>query len=248
MNEIITLMNNRKSDRVFSGESVKQEDLDLILRTVQHAPTSIGAQQISLVVVEDKETIQKIAEYTGGQPQVASADKFVCVVVDFNRTKEGLQLIGKDQTVTSMVEGLLVGAVDAGIMVGALDTVIKSLGYGSTVIGGIRNNPQGMIDLLGLPQLTFPMVGITLGVISPEDTAQCKPRVPFESWAMYGRYDADKVKQGVLTYDKQLREWWDKQKLEEMPSYAGATARFYSALYYPNVKPTLEKQGFTMEH
>ena len=62
MNEIIKLMNSRKSDRVFSGEAVKQEDLDLILRTVQRAPTSIGAQQISLVVVEDTDTIQKIAE------------------------------------------------------------------------------------------------------------------------------------------------------------------------------------------
>lgn len=248
MNEIITLMNNRKSDRVFSGEPVKQEDLDLILRTVQHAPTSIGAQQTSLIVVEDKETIQKIAEFTGGQPQVAAADKFVCVVVDFNRTKEGLQLIEKGQTVTSMVEGLLIGAVDAGIMVGALDTVIKSLGYGCTVIGGIRNNPQGMIDLLGLPELTFPMVGITLGVVSPEDTAQPKPRVPFDSWVMYGQYDTDKVKQGVLTYDKQLREWWDNQGLQEMPSYAGALNRFYASLYYPHVKPTLIQQGFTMEH
>lgn len=248
MNEIITLMNRRKSDRVFSGEAVKQEDLDLILRTVQHAPTSIGAQQLSLIVVEDKDTIAKIAEYTGGQPQVASADKFVCVVADFNRTREAVQLNGASQTITTMVEGLLVGAVDAGIMVGALDTVIKSLGYGSTVIGGIRNNPQGMIDLLGLPPLTFPMVGITLGVVSSTDTAQPKPRVPFESFAMYGRYDADKVAQGVLTYDKELRTWWDEQGLTDMPSYVGATSRFYGALYYPSVKTTLQKQGFTLEY
>ncbi len=142
MNTIIEQQLNRRSVRDFSGEAVKAEDLTRILQAAQQAPTSINGQQISLVVTRDKDTIQKIAELAGGQPQVAGADVFVTVVVDYHRPASAMDAIDQSLVINQSAEGLMVGAVDAGIMLNAVQTAAESLGYGTTAIGGIRANPE----------------------------------------------------------------------------------------------------------
>ncbi|PZP11088.1 MAG: NADPH-dependent oxidoreductase, partial [Aliarcobacter butzleri] len=47
MNPIIKQLSERKSIRQFTGEFVKDEDLELIIKTAQRCPTSINGQQIS---------------------------------------------------------------------------------------------------------------------------------------------------------------------------------------------------------
>lgn len=244
MNPIIEQIKNRTSVRSFTGESVKEEDLKVIIEAAQQAPTSINAQQVSLIYTRNKDKIKKIAEIAGGQPQVASADVFITIVIDFNRTDIATSLAGKQQVIHSSAEGLVVSVGDAGIILNALQTAANSLGYGSTAIGGIRNDPDAMIELLSLPEKTYPIVGITLGIASTENAAQVKPRVPVESFAMEDRYDIKLVESGVKQYDKELRTWWDSQGLTSMRSYADETAAFYSQIYFPKVGKTLRKQGF----
>ncbi|GAM56434.1 hypothetical protein JCM19231_2580 [Vibrio ishigakensis] len=112
--------------RNFTGESVKEQDLQLILKAAQQAPTSINAQQVSLVITRNKENIQKIAEIAGGQPQVASADVFITIVIDYHRTAVATELAGKEQVIHRSAEGIVVGAGDAGIMLNALQTAANS--------------------------------------------------------------------------------------------------------------------------
>ncbi|MFV0344745.1 MAG: nitroreductase family protein [Bacteroidales bacterium] len=247
MNKTIENQLTRRSIRMFNGRTVKKEDLELIVKAGQHAPTSIGAQQISLVIVDDKKKIAKIAEYTGGQPQVAGADKFICIVIDFNRTNVACEAAGKEQIVQNTAEGLLVGAVDAGIMLSALETAAHSLGYGCTAIGGIRYNPKRMVELLGLPKNTFPVVGLTIGCIDEDNKPEIKPRVETDTFAFYNEYDSQKVTKGVVEYDTELRKWWDAQGMKDMKGYIDMVSSTYSQKYYPHVKSVLEEQGFGFE-
>ena len=243
-NAVLKQLLTRRSVREFTGESVREEDLELILKAAQQAPSSVNAQQVSLVITRNKETIQKIAEITGGQPQVAGADVFITFIIDFNRTAEACRLAGETQAIEQSAEGLMVGALDAGIMVASLQAAAESLGYGTTTIGGIRKNPQAMIDLLNLPKKTFPVVGTIIGVPNPEKFPQIKPRVPLKSFAMRERYDSERVLEGVLIYDKALRLWWDEQGMASMPAYVNSTAGFYKQIYYPYIWIAFENQGF----
>lgn len=244
MNQTIGQLLNRRSIRNFTGESVKEEDLKLILQATQQAPTSINGQQVSLVVTRDKAKIKQIAEIAGGQPQVATADVFVTVVIDYNRADAAMKYAGQEMVISKSAEGIVVGSVDAGIAVNALQTAAESFGYGTTVIGGIRANPQAMIDLLELPEKTYPALGSTIGVIDTNVESAVKPRVSLESYAMNEKYDAEKVAAGAIEYDEELRKWWDNIGLTEMPSYTAQTAQFYSTIYFPEVAKTLESQGF----
>jgi len=245
MNEIIKQLSSRKSIRQFTGENVKDEDLELILKTAQRCPTSINGQQISLVYTKDKQTIKKIAQFCGGQKQVETADVFITIVVDFNRTDFAVAQAGEQQQIHKAAEGVLVGAVDAGIMLNAIQISAESLGYGTTAIGAVRNEPEQMIKLLNLPSKTFPIVGTTIGVPTKEaKEAALKPRVPFESFAFEDEYDDKKVKDGVKTYEKQMKKFRVDHNMDYLQSYCEQTANYYKNIYFRRIEKNYKNQGF----
>lgn len=243
-NPTLALLRERRSVRAFTGEHVPQEDLHQILLATRQAPSSINAEGLSLVVVRDPERIAAIAQIAGGQPQVAGADVVVVFVVDYHRTGLAAQQHGREQVIQRSAEGVLVGAVDAGIALATFQTAAHSLGYATTAIGGIRNDPAGLIELLGLPEHTFPVVATTLGVADPEKLPRIKPRMPLASYAMEERYDAHAVAEGVRAYDEELRAWWDEQGMNQMPTWSQDTSGTYSVYYFPTVAASMEAQGF----
>lgn len=248
MNETIEQLLNRRSVRNFTGESISDEDLKTIFKAAQRCPTSINGQQISLVYTRDKTMLKKIAELCGGQKHIEEADVFVTFVIDFNRTDYALQSIGKKQVVEKSAEGIIVGAIDAGIMLSSLQTAAESLGYASTAIGSVRIKTQEFIELLNLPPKTYPLVGSTIGVGTAEaKNAPLKPRVPLESFVFENKYNDKKVKEGVDAYETELSEFRKSHGMDYKVSYKGQVASFYENFYLPQVKSSFEKQGFKFE-
>lgn len=247
-NPTIKQLQNRKSIRHFTGEHISEEDLQLIFKTAQRAPTSINGQQISLVYTRDKAKLKHISELCGGQAHIATADVFVGIVIDFNRTNIITESVGKKHVIEQSAEGIMFGAIDAGIMLIHLQTAAEALGYGTTCIGAVRENSDTMIQLFNLPKKTFLAVGCTIGI--PTESAKnapLKPRVALESFAMEEGYDNEKVKEGVLAYDKTFKAFREATGSGSMPSYAELTSNAYSSIYYRKTGKVLEAQGFAFK-
>ena len=104
-------------------------------------------------------------------------------------------------------DGILVGAVDAGIMLNTIQTAAGALGYGTTAIGAVRSNPEKFIEMLNLPKHVYPIVGTTTGVSAKNELKTPKPRIPLDSFAFDEKYDAEKVKEGVEIFEKEFRNW-----------------------------------------
>ena len=243
-NDVLAVLRSRRSVRAFTGAHVDDDDLAAILLATRQAPSSINAEGLSLVVVRERDRIESLAAAAGGQVQVATADAVVVFVVDFHRTGLAAARWGTEQVVQDTAEGVLVGAVDAGIALATFQAAAHSLGYGTTAIGAIRRDLGRVVELLGLPEHTFPVVASTIGVPDPERLPRLKPRMPLGSYAMPERYDADAVAAGAQAYDAELRAWWDEQGLTEMGTWSQDTSRTYSTYYFPRVAATLRAQGF----
>ena len=244
-NQVINQLGNRKSIRQFTGESVSEEDFELIIKVEQRCPTSVNGQQISLVYTKDKEKIKQIAEICAGQIQVETADIFITIVVDFNRTAFAVEQAGEEQQIHKSAEGILVGAVDAGIMLNAIQVAAESLGYGTTAIGAVRNNPLAMIDLLNLPARTFPILGTTIGISSKEaKEAPLKPRIPLKSFAFEDTYNDEKSKAGVLEYEEDMKRYREDNNMDYLQSYCKQTASYYKNVYFRKIAESYKKQGF----
>ena len=241
MNETLRTQQAHHSIRSFTNTPVSDEMLAQIIAAAHRAPTSMNMQEISLVVVRDAERKAKIAELSGGQAWIIQAPVFIAIVIDFHKTDLGVRKAGQTQIIHESIEGFSVAATDAGIVLGTLITAAESLGLGIVPIGSIRRNPQGMIDLLGLPPLTFPLVGIAIGHIA-NDTPQ-KPRMDIGTFRHDERYDATGYPAAIDAYDVELAHYWkDIARTEGLPWSEALASRLHS-VYFPQVKPVAAMQG-----
>ena len=151
--------------------------------------------------------------------------------------------VGKRNIGPKSADGLLVGAVDAGIMVNALQTAAHALGYGTTVIGAIRKATKEFIKMLELPEYVFPIVGTTIGVPVERKLTRVKPRVPLDTFVFEDTYNAKKVEEGVEFHEKDTIEWREENGTPQLPSYKEMIARIYEN-FYNTSKQDLEDQGF----
>ena len=62
MNETIKTLIERRSCKKFKTEQIKKEELDLILQAGMNAPTGKGMQSPIILVLQDKEKIEKLRE------------------------------------------------------------------------------------------------------------------------------------------------------------------------------------------
>src|SRR4030067_3810686 len=146
MNETLRIQQSHRSIRSYKADPVSDAMLEQIIAAAHQAPTSMNAQEISLIVVRDAEKRARIAELSGGQPWIAQAPVFITIVIDFHKTDLGVRKAGQTQIIHESMEGFGVAAVDAGIGLGTLITAAESLGLGIVPIGRIRRKPPGIVD------------------------------------------------------------------------------------------------------
>lgn len=241
MNETLRLQQAHRCIRSYKPAPVSDTMLDQIVAAAHQAPTSMNAQEISLIVVRDAATRAKIAELAGGQTYIAQAPVFIVITLDFHKTDLGVRKAGQTQIIHESMEGFGVAAVDAGIVLGTLITAAESQGLGIVPIGGIRRDPQGMIDLLNLPPLTFPMVGLCIG--HAEKDAPLKPRMDIRTFRHDERYDASGYAAAIDAYDETIMEYWKQLGRSDGTSWSQNLGNSLKQVYFPQVKPVAAMQG-----
>ena len=241
MNETLRSQQSHRSIRSYKSDSISEEMLNNIIATAHQAPTSMNAQEISLIVVRDTERKAKIAELAGSQPWIAQAPVFITIVIDFHKTDLGVRKAGETQIIQESMEGFGVAAVDAGIVLGTMMTAAESLGLGVVPIGGIRRNPQGMIDLLALPPLTFPLVGLVIGHI--DKNAPQKPRLALNTFRHEERYDDSHYADAIDSYDEEILDYWQRLNRADGVTWSNNLGASLKQVYFPHVRPVAAMQG-----
>ncbi len=239
----IEKMQNHRSIRKFLDKNIPDEVIDEIIKSSQRMPNSINGQQTSVIVIRDKVKKEKLAELVGNQEYVAKAPVFLVFVMDFYRTFLAGEKTGLKQVIHEDIEEILTGAVDSGIILGGAVIAAESLNLGTVAIGGIRKNPEKVIDLLNLPKYTFPMVGLAIGY--PADNSHKKPRVPFDSFRHNEVYNKKAVEDSIDVYDVEMEKYLKEVgRYEQEVNWSTFTSKIYQSVYYPNVKKAISNQGF----
>ena len=86
MQTIIDGILSRLSVRKFTGESVKEQDLDLILRAAMAAPSAMNIQPWEFIVVTDKEILNNLCK---ALPYAKMLDKAGAAIIVCGDSKEG---------------------------------------------------------------------------------------------------------------------------------------------------------------
>jgi FMN reductase [NAD(P)H] len=244
MNETIRLLQAHHSSRSYKTDPIPDGVLEAIIEAAHRAPTSTNSQEVSLVVVRNEKSRARIAEIAGGQPWIAQAPVFIAVIVDLYKTGLGVENAGGKQVFQRSLEGIVAAVSDAGIAMATIMAASRASGLGVVPIGGIRRDPQAMIDLLGLPPNTFPVDGVVLGYVGEESPQ--KPRMSIQSFRHDEKYHPEAIKPAIDAYDRTLQAYWQRLGRTDGLSWSANMAQHYST-FSRLIKSVAQKQGFTIE-
>ena len=115
-----------------------------------------------------------------------------------NRAEKGASL-HTDTFQPQGVEGLLITSVDAALAGQNTLLAAESLGYGGVIIGLVRYKSEEVAELFNLPDYTYPVFGIALGV--PNQQHDVKPRLPLSQVVFEEEYQEQDLSV-VTAYDK----------------------------------------------
>ncbi|GLS89503.1 NADPH-dependent oxidoreductase [Psychromonas marina] len=188
MNQVIELLKNHRSIRQFTDESVTQDQLRAIIEAAGAASTSNFIQAYSVINVTNNITRQHLSELAGGQKWVLESPIFLVFCADLKRAQSACEFenINMDSGYT---EQFMVSTVDVSLAAQNAMIAAESLGLGGVFIGGIRNNPQAVCELLNIPKQVTPIFGMCLGY--PAAQPEQKPRLPVDVVLMQERYQED---------------------------------------------------------
>lgn len=202
MSETITLMKSHTSVRRFKEEAIPQEDLNEILSAAQMASSWKNFQSYSVILVRSQEKKDALFELVP-QEAIRQSAAFLLFVGDLNRAEKGARL-HTDTFQPKGVEGLLITSVDAALAGQNTLLAAESLGYGGVIIGLVRYKSVELAELFNLPDYTYPVFGIALGV--PNQKHDVKPRLPLENVVFEEEYQ-EQTAEAFEAYDRVQTEY-----------------------------------------
>lgn len=244
MNKVMETMLNHRSVRKYTDEPVSERMLEAIVQCGQAAASSSFIQACSVVNVTDPEHRALIAEAAGGQVWVNKAPRFLVLCADMLRINHCCVEQGLGE-LEGYAEHFVAATVDVGLVAQNMMLAAESLGLGCVFIGGIRNNPAVVRDLLELPKHVYPAFGMCLGW--PDQDTEVKPRLPVEVVIHQGKYQADTVAQDVSGYDQVMRDYYQSRSGNQRASdWSEQTAAAVQKKKREHMLGFLQEQGFLL--
>jgi nitroreductase len=242
MNPILQAQQSHKSIRQYTEQPIDDALLRQLIQCAQGAASSSFIQAYSLVQVTNRENRAKIAALAGGQKWVESAAEFLIICADLTRVEycsieEGLgELEGN-------AEHFIAATTDATFMAQNLMLGAESVGLGAVFIGGIRNDPSQVAEMLNLPKQVYPIFGLCLGY--PDAEPDLKPRFPVDVILHKDSYDSSRCKNDVTAYDAQIHAYYQsRDENQKNSNWSAQTAGAVQKKKREHMLSFLQQQGF----
>lgn len=165
-NETIDTLLQRRSIRAFADERIDEDTIFSLETAAQHAASSQFLNDWSAIRIEDPDIKQALAQI-GKQPYIAQAPLLYVFVLDEHRNAAIAQQqdidVNSDEFTLNSSYRFSQAQNDGAFALHAMETAANSLGLGCVILGSILNDIDRVIDLLGLPQYTYPLLGLAIG-------------------------------------------------------------------------------------
>ena len=242
MNAVMDIMKRHRSIRRFTPQPVSADLLRRILSAAYHASTSNFVQACTVIEVTDADKRSQMAQMAGPQPWVAQSPVFLVFCADLRRAAMACAKNGVAMA-RGTVERLLIATIDVALVGQNTLLAAESLGLGGVFVGGIRNDPQLVCELLGLPHRVYPVFGMCLGY--PAETPEQKPRLPLELAFFSDGYGTPREKALLEEYDQRCQRYYDgRSRGSRQESWTRQVAEMMARPLRPHMRAFLEERGF----
>lgn len=255
MNQVIDFLRGHASARRFTDQSISPEAERMILTTAQQSPTSSNLQGYSIIAIREQATKVRLSELCGNQQHIVDCPLFLVFCADLYRLRRVSERAGYP-FFGEYAELFIVATVDTTLVAGRALMAAQALGMGGVMVGAIRNQIAEVSAMLDLPELVYPVMGMSLGY--PSATPEIKPRISLDGIRFVEKYEPEKIDPAISEYDERLIQFGHLQgrevQPEKYPEFKGTytwsehTARRLAntapTTLRPHMKHYLESRGF----
>lgn len=210
MNELSEIFQKQLAHRTireFKDEKIPMEIFKQLMEVARRTATSTGMQACSIIRVTDSEIRKKIAEICK-QEYVARAPELLVFIVDQFRNYQIAKEKNCFEESSKDMDHFFSAYTDACITAQNVVNAAESIDLGAVFLGSILNDSEKICEILNLPELTFPVVGLGLGY--PKQNPQLKPRMDMSLRVFENSYTSfDNYLDEIKEYDKEIRTYYD---------------------------------------
>jgi len=249
-NQTLDLLLAHRSVRRYLPEALPDGALEAAIAAAQSAATSSNLQLWSVIAVADAARKARLAKLAGDQQHVARAPLVLAWIADLKRLRAISAQENQPGEGLDYFEAFLLAVVDAALAAQNAAIAFESQALGCCYIGGFRNQPDAVAAELALPDETFALFGMTVGVPDPARPASVKPRLPQAAILFHERYESGPAQDAAIaTYNEQMRRFRKSQGMrdQDWSAQAAGRVRDVAALTGRHVlRDFLEKIGFRL--
>lgn len=244
MSSVIDLLKSHRSIRKFTDQAIEPALFNELITAGQAAATSSFLQGSTVVRIKNPKTRAAIATLAGGQSYVETAAEFMIFCADLKRPGNYCEKYEKvfegDYT-----EHFVIATVDVALMAQSMVAAAESVGLGICYIGGIRNDPAQIAELLELPKGVYPVFGLCLGY--PDQDPEIKPRLPLSVILKEEVYNEVGDTTAIEEYDENIRDYYrTRTGGGHGISWTEQVSTLLSEKARPHMKDFLSAQGFKL--
>jgi nitroreductase len=242
------ILNKHVTIRNFSDKKIDDTLLQSILYSGSKASTTGNMQLYSIIVSKEQKQRDKLLPLHFNQPVAKNAPVLLTFVADFNRFSKWCKVNNAKPGYDNFLS-FYTASIDALLVAQNVCIAAESSGLGICYLGTTTYNAEQIIDVLNLPELTFPVTTVAIGY--PDETPELTDRIPMEGIIHSEKYtDYSSVEIEKLYSDKEnlesSKKFVQENGLENLAQvftdirYKKSDNEFFSE----KMLSTIKKQGF----
>ena len=207
MNDTIKKQLEHRTIREFTDEPISNEIMSRLTQVARQTATSNGMQACSVIRITDQKIKNELAdickqEYVARMPEV-----WIFIVDQYRNGQIAMEKNCQEESICDM-DRFFQGFTDACLMAQNMVNTAESIGLGTVYLGSILNDPIKVVNLLKLPKLTFPALGLGFGF--PNQQPQLKPRMEMELRVFENKYNEFNNYCDIISeYDEIMQTYYD---------------------------------------
>jgi nitroreductase len=213
-NSTIATMLDHRSVRSYKLDPLPAGALEMLIAAGQSAATSSNMQWWSAVAVTDPAKKKVLAEIAGNQKHIEECPVFIAWVADMSRNQAISKIEKTDFETMPWLETFMVACIDASLAAQNAVVAAQSIGLRTVYIGAMRNDPERVAKLLGLPPQSFVVFGLCVGYATEKGEGEVKPRLPQATILHRETYDATQAAAERKVYDAEMTEFSKRHELQ----------------------------------
>ncbi|HZJ57997.1 MAG TPA: NADPH-dependent oxidoreductase [Clostridia bacterium] len=248
MNYTIQKQLNHRTIRAWKDKAVEADILNTLFDVANRTASSVGMQSYSIIRVTDPEKRDRISKVCN-QAYVKDVPELLIFLVDIFRNSQIAMEQGQSSPNKSTMDKFFQGFTDGAIACQNLVNAAESFGLGTVYFGSILNDPEVVIDVLGLPKLTFPVIGLGIGY--PDEDPQLKPRMDIDLKVFENEYIIrDNYLKAIKEYDREMKTYYDLRDVSKpLDEFSKQVVSFLGGdnPKRSRILDIIEKQGFILK-